>query len=272
MLPIDTLTLVLYSTAVAGGLLVGSISPSLAYSRSVLLGITLMHSVLAGALIGVFINTVLGIPVPPELTAVVLAIAFSILTAEAVNRGVPEDSSIAATVSVSVSITILVTYVVSLTAPLGVSRAMSYVFGTSSIASFEDLLRVGMALVIVAPLSHIFWNEYKYVSFDPEGAEAMGLSVRFYRYLYFALASVATTALAMTLGVLLTHIVISVPGLIALRKKYVYPYRLTYLLGTIVVVGGYVLARFADIPPSGGVGIVASAIIAYVLVIRRERE
>ncbi len=266
MSSLNAMNFIIYSTALASGLLAGAISPSLAYSRSILLGITLMHSVLSGALFGVFVTAVIGLPVTPALSAVLFAITFSILTAEAVNRGIPEDAAISLAVSVSVAISIIFTFLVALHVPLGVSAAMSYVFGISSVLTINDFLRVVISLTLVMPLAHLFWYEYKFISFDPEGAEAMGLSVRFYRYLYYALASVAATAIAMTLGVLLTHIIISLPGLFALRKKYVYPYRLSYLAGVTIVMGGYLISLPLSLPPSAGVGILASISLLYLFV------
>ncbi len=252
-------------------MLAGSISPALAYSRSILLGITLMHSVLAGALVGVYVSSLSTLPLSPSLVAVVFAVTASIATAEAVSRGIPEDSAISAVVSIFVAVSILFTYLVATQVPLGVSKAMGYVFGLSSLVTVNDLLRLLIALVIVVPLSHLFWYEYKFISFDPEGAEAMGLSVRFYRYLYYTLASIAATTLAMTLGVLLTHIVMTLPGLFTLRRKYIYPYRLSYLISVTIVLGGYLLATPLNIPPSGGVGLLAAVALTYLIGVRNEK-
>ena len=167
MLSADFMTIALYLTALGGGLLAGSISPALAYSRSILLGITLMHSVLAGALVGVYLGSATSLPLSPSIVAVLFAVTASIATAEAVNRGVPEDSAISAVVSIFVAISIIFTYLVATQVPLGVSKAMGYVFGLSSIVTLNDLLRILIALVIVVPLSHLFWYEYKFISFDP---------------------------------------------------------------------------------------------------------
>ncbi len=269
MLSTDVMTLILYLTALGSGVLAGSISPALAYSRSILLGITLMHSVLAGALVGVYLNYMTTLPLTPPLMAVIFAVTASIIAAEAVNRGVSEDTAISAVVSVYVSITLLFTYLVATTVPLGVSKAMGYVFGMSSIVTVSDLARVFISLVIVMPFAHLFWYEYKFISFDPEGAEARGLSVRFYRYLYYTLASIAATTLAMTLGVLLTHIIMVVPGLFALRGRHTYPYRISYLIGTTVVFLGYLIATPLALPPSAGVGIVSAISILYLVLVRR---
>jgi len=258
-----------YAVAALGGILAGSVSPPLAYSKSVTFGITLMHSVLAGALIGVFLKDVAGIPVSPALTAIALASAISLLTAEAVNRGFPEDAAVAVSVGVSVSIAVVMAFEVSVRTSYGMSEAMGYVFGTAALATWEDVARLAASLILVLPLTHMFWCEYKYLAFDPEGARAMGIHVRAYRYLYFFIAAVAASVLAMSLGVLLAHVVISLPGLMALRLKTPYPFRLSYGVGVSMLVSGYVIAWLLGWPPSGGVGLVAAALIATAMVMRR---
>ena len=57
------------------------------------------------------------------------------------------------------------------------------------------------AAIIVAPLIHLISRELKYIAFDRDGATAMGLNVRVYRYLFFSLSALATATLSSTLGV-----------------------------------------------------------------------
>ena len=270
MFLVNPILIPVYLAAVLSGLLAGSVSPALAYSKSVTFGITLMHSVLAGALIGVYLHDALHLPVNPLLTAVVMSLTASLLTAEAVARGFPEDAAVAISVSVSVSVAVIMTYIVALTTPYGVSKAFGYVFGVSALATWHDVVRLAAVLVMVIPLIHLFWCEFKYVAFDPEGAEAMGLPVRAYRYLYYFTASVAAASLAMSLGVLLAHIIISVPGLLALRVRSPNPFKLSYFVSVAVMTIGYALAWSLNIPPSGGVGVVASGALVTLLVMRRE--
>ncbi len=258
-----------YAVAVLGGVLAGSVSPPLAYSRTVTFGITLMHSILAGALVGVFLKDVTGVSVSPALTAIALASAVSLLTAEAVSSGFPEDAAVALSVGVSVSIAVIMAFEVSIRTSYGMSEAMGYVFGTAALATWVDVARLAASLILVLPLTHMFWYEYKYLAFDPEGARAMGIHARVYRYLYFFTVAVAASILAMSLGVLLAHIIISLPGLMALRLRTSHPFRLSYGVCVSMLVSGYCIAWLLGWPPSGGVGLVAAVLIALTMVVGR---
>ena len=252
-------------TALLGGALVGSVSPALVVARSITFGITLLHSILAGGLMGVFLTDVAHLPVPPVVTAALVSILISVLTAEAINRGLPEDSAIATSVCISVTITVVLTYYLSFMSPLGVSRAMSYVFGTSALATIGDIARLTATAVLVIPLMHMFWGEFKYIFFDPEGAYSMGIRVRYYRYLLYALTAATATSLAMSLGVLLTHIILTAPGLIAVRLSTRRIHVTAYISSFTIMILGYMLALFLELPPSAGVGIFASLAVIYAL-------
>ncbi len=266
---INPVLIPLYLSAALGGVLAGSVGPPLAYSRSVTFGITLVHAVLAGALTGVYLHDVLGLQVNPLVTSILIASAMSLLTAEAISKGFPEDAAIAASVSISVSIAIIMTYEVAVSTPYGVSEALSYVFGSALLSTWEDISRLAAACIVVIPLTHIFWCEYRYIAFDPEGAESLGISVRAYRYLYYLMTAVAASTLAMSLGVLLAHVVISIPGLISLRLKTPHPFRVSYPLSISLLLIGYIIAWYLRWPPAGGVGAVSSVLVATSLVVRR---
>lgn len=268
MLLTDQVTLMLYGVAALAGLLVGGVSPSLVISRSVTFALTLLHSLLAGALIGVYLEDVARISVPPVFTAVAFAIAASILTAEAVTRGFPEDVAVALSVAFSTTVTIILTYVVSVSTPTGMAKAMSYVFGTSAIATVGDVIRLGGAFAIIAPLTHLLWYEHKYVSFDPEGAEVMGVRVRAYRYLFYSLIAIASGSLSMSLGVLIAHVAISTPGLVASMKAR-RMFLTSYTVSLLMFLGGYSIAYIANLPPSAGVGALSVAISAGVMAVMR---
>jgi len=253
-------------TALLGGALVGSISPALVVARSVTFSITLLHSVLAGGLVGVFLTDVVHAPIPPVVTATLISILISIITAEAINRGFPEDSAVATSVCISVTMTVTLTYYLSFMSPLGVSRAMSYVFGTSALTTPRDIARLAATVILVIPLVHMFWSEIKYVFFDPEGAYSMGLRVRYYRYLLYALTAATATSLAMSLGVLISHVILAAPGLLAVRLSAKRIHAIAYASSVAVMLLGYIAALLLELPPSAGVGIFASLIVIYALV------
>jgi ABC-type Mn2+/Zn2+ transport system permease subunit len=268
MLGTDLISLTLYSVAILSGVLVGTISPALIISRSITFGLTLLHSVLAGSLLGIFISEVRGLPIPPLLTATLFTIAVSIITAEAIERGLPEDAAISTSVGVSTTVTIIIGYLISRMSPLGVSVAMGYVFGSSAIVTLTDLARIASAIIIVAPITHIFWSEFKYISFDPDSADVMGLNVRRYRYLFYSLIAVAATTLSSTVGVLMTHVIIALPGIIAIKSRTTKYHTISYAVAVSIMILGYLISKILNIPPSGGVGIVSISALSLFGVIK----
>ena len=213
-----------------------------------------------------YLTDVAHIPIPPVVTATLISILISIMTAEAINRGFPEDSAVATSVCISVTMTVILTYYLSFMSPLGVSKAMSYVFGTSALTTPRDIARLAATAILVTPLVHMFWGEIKYVFFDPEGAYSMGLKVRYYRYLLYALTAAAATSLAMSLGVLISHVILAAPGLLAVRLSARRIHVIAYASSIAIMLLGYATALLLELPPSAGVGIFASIIVIYALV------
>ncbi|RLG07327.1 MAG: hypothetical protein DRN65_03705 [Thaumarchaeota archaeon] len=268
MLELLTLT---YMLAVAGGVLVGAISLPLVLSRSTLFALTMTHSVLGGAILGIYLNAVFNLGVPVPMVATLTALTLSILAAELSERIFSEDVAIALTVTIATTITIIFSYLTIQVSSTGLSEAWLYVAGTSAIATVGDLTKMMTAAIIVAPLIHLISRELKYIAFDRDGATAMGLNVRVYRYLFFSLSALATSTLASTLGVLATHVLLAVPGAVAIRFGKKGSLTVSYAAAVILALTGYLTAQLLEIPPSGGIGLVSGAVILG-LVIRHERR
>lgn len=267
------LELLLMNQAVAAlsGLLVGSISTPLAASRSVAFGLTLIHSILGGNLLGVYITSLYDLNIPIPVISTLAAMAFSIVVGELVERGFPEDTSVAFSVSLASTMTIIFGYLASQVSSLAYSRAWTYIAGTSAISSLEDLIKLSVALLIVAPVAGLLSKEFRYIAFDEEGAKAMGINVRFYRYTLYCLASISASILSSTIGVLATHIVLAIPGMVYLKFFKRFKAFFSIPIGLVVMLAGYFVAGLLSIPPSGGVGVISICIMAGVAVYGRLR-
>lgn len=268
-MPLDLLTLI-YLSAAANSILVGAISLPLILSRSTLFALTMTHAVLGGAILGIYLNEVFGLGAPVPLTAFLVALALSILVAELSEKVFSEDVSIALAVAVATTITVVFSYLLARISSTGLSQAWAYVAGSSAVATLRDLQMTLTGLIIIAPLIHLIGREIKYIAFDRDGAVALGLNTRVYRYLFFALGSLATSILSMSIGILAAHVLLAVPGALAVRFGRRRLHALSYLSAACLSLGGYALAHVLDIPPSAGIGIL-SAIAVLGMVIMRER-
>ena len=268
MLELVALTYVL---AAAGGVLVGAISLPLIMSRSTLFALTMTHSVLGGAILGIYLNSVLGLGLPIPIVATLMALTLSIVAAELSEKIFAEDVAIALSVTIATTITIIFSYLTIQVSSTGLSEAWLYVAGTSVIATIDDLQRMATAVIIVAPLMHLISRELKYIAFDRDSAVALGLNTRLYRYIFFSLSALATSALASTLGVLAAHVLLAVPGAIAMRFGKKTSSMISYIAAVALALSGYFIAHLLGIPPSGGIGIVSGAAI-LALVLSHERR
>ncbi len=263
----ELLALAYLLAALSGGI-VGSISLPIVMSRSVMFALTLLHSILGGAILGVYLNTVLRLGLPIPLIAALTAVGFSILTAELVEKGMSEDVATALSVATATTITIVFSYLASHVSSTAISTAWGYVMGVSAIATEWDITMAAIALIIVAPTIHLTMKEFRYIAFDEEGARSLGLNVRFYRYLFYSLVSAASAVLSSTIGVLVTHVVLAVPGALALRIGRGHTV-VAYSSSLAVILLGYFLARVLGVPPSGGVGVVSVSVIIGMLMYER---
>lgn len=268
---LEMLIVLIYLLALLTGILIGSISMPLVMSRNIMFSLTLLHSILGGSVLGVYLNTIFNLSLPIPLVATLTAIVLSILTAELVERGFPEDTATAFSVALATTITIISSFYASSISSTALAEAWSYVMGASSLATPEDLMKVLIVLILTIPTVHFFWKEFKYIAFDSEGAEALGLNVRFYRYLFYSLAALISAVLSSTVGVLVAHVVLAVPGAFAVRISRKNPVLFSYIISVFLMISGYILARILNLPPSGGVGIV-STILVLSLVILREYD
>ena len=197
--------LLTYGLAVLSGILIGSISMPMVTSRSIMFALTMLHSILGGAILGIYLNIVLGMSIPVPVTATLTAIGLSILAAELIERGFAEDVAIALSVSIATTITIVFSFLAAYLSSTAIAEAWLYIAGTSAIATIDDFSRILTASIIVIPLIHIISRELKYIAFDEDGAKALGLSVRFYRYLFYSLMAEAASLRSSILNFLIDH-------------------------------------------------------------------
>ncbi|MCS7125393.1 MAG: metal ABC transporter permease [Aigarchaeota archaeon] len=263
------LLLINYVVAALSGLLVGSISVTLTTSRSITFGLTLLHSILGGNLLGVYLSSLYNLTIPIPLVSTLTAIALSIIVGELIERGLSEDMAIAFSVSIATTMTIIFGYLASQVSSLAITKAWTYIAGTSSISSIEDLAKLTLTLFIVLPIVHLLFKEFKYIAFDEDGAKALGLNIRFYRYVFYSLAALSASILSSTIGILATHVVLSVPGIIYIKFFKRYNIAFSYLIGVVIMLVGYYLASLLSISPSGGVGLTSILTVLGVTVYGR---
>lgn len=265
----DNLIIKLIFAAILTAVISGSSSHLMTISKTVMLSLSLLHAVLAGSLIGIYMVHGFSIPVPMQITALIFTILIAILAAELVERGLSSDAAIGIIAGLSTTIIATFGYLDATLSPIAVSEAWSYVAGLSAVVRNRDIALLTIILTIIVPITLTFEGEFIYIAFDEDGAKAMGLRVRLYRYLLYSLCAIVAASLSMSLGVFVSHVVIVVPGVLALKIGSKHLHIASLATSTLCMTAGYITAYTLHLPPSSGVGIMATILLTIAYIVRK---
>lgn len=148
---------------------------------------------------------------------------------------------------------------------------MSYLFGTVSAVSRQDMwIVVGVALVVVIFLS-LFFKELFVLSFDEEYAKASGLPARVVHMLFMVIVALVIAASMRIVGILLVSSLITLPVAAAMRlaKGFKQAIVLSIVFGELAVLIGLVSAFYLDLQP-GGTIVVTSILILLIVIVAKK--
>lgn len=140
----------------------------------------------------------------------------------------------------------------------------SYLFGSLSTVSEEDVVTIGVLAALVVLVTVGLRRQLFAVSQDEEFARVTGLPVRVLNLLVAVTAAVTVTVAMRVVGLLLVSALMVVP--VAAAQQIAKSFRVTFVLsvviGTAVTLAGTVTSYYQDVPP--GATIVLLAIAAFV--------
>ncbi len=144
---------------------------------------------------------------------------------------------------------------------------MSYLFGSVSAVSRQDLWVVmGIAVVVIAFL-FLFFKELFVLSFDEEYAKASGLPARWVHLLFMIVTALVIAESMRIVGILLVSSLMTLPVAAAMRLAKGFKQTIIYAIvfGETAVLIGLVSAFYLDLAPGGT--IVVTSIFILLLVI-----
>lgn len=147
------------------------------------------------------------------------------------------------------------------------SDLTSYLFGSVSAVSRQDLyIVIAIALIVIVFLS-LFFKELFVLSFDEEYAKASGLPAKWVHFLFMIVVALVIAASMRIVGILLVSSLITLPVAAAMRIAKGFKQAIIYavIFGEIAVVIGLVSAYYLDLMPGGT--IVVTSILILLLVI-----
>ncbi len=251
-----------FSAGVVIALIAPLIGNFIVVRRYSLLADTLSHVALAGVAISVLTHQ------QPVIVAVITTIIAGLLIEYLrLHRQIYGESVLAIFLSGSLALAVVL---MSIGNGLN-TDLLSVLFGSIATVSGTDLTIMLILGAVVVVLIVLFYKEFFLVSFDEELAKASGLRVRLLNTIIVVLAAI-TVALAMRIvGVLLIGALMVIPVITAMQfgRSFKATIGLSIIASMIAVLGGLVIAYYADLASGGTIVLVALCLFIPSLFYRR---
>ncbi|MDF5754153.1 metal ABC transporter permease [Spongiactinospora sp. TRM90649] len=259
--------------AMIAALLVGLAAPAvgtfIVQRRLALLGDGIGHVALTGVALGFLTGTA------PTITAVVVAVLGAVVIELVRERGrTGGDVALALLFYGGIAGGVLL---IGLSDNASNTTLVSYLFGSVSTVSVEDLWVIGVLTLGVLSVVLVFGRELFVLCQDQEVAKASGLPVRFLSMLIAVTAALTVVVAMRVVGLLLVSALMVVP--VAASQQLTRGFRATLLLamvfGVVATVGGLGYTYYVDVAPGAAIVLLALAGFALALgvgtFIRRNR-
>lgn len=224
------------------------------------------HAGLAGALLGFLLG------VEPLLGALALGVIFALLIAKSGERGEIGrlDIVLGVTFGFSAAIAAMALYLSRAYS----STAFAYLIGdVLGITSRELSLIASFSLAVVLALG-ILYKELKFLVFDHEAAEAMGLRTGFLNYLLIILIAVTTVIELKVVGSILAVVFLVAPAAAAYELSHDLEEMMLFALifSLLSVICGFLLSYWMNLPTSPSIGLVACIIYLLSEILSKRRR
>ena len=151
------------------------------------------------------------------------------------------------------------------------SDLFSYLFGSVSAVSRQDLWIVVSIAIIVLLFLGLFFKELFVMSFDEEYAKASGLPAKWIHVLFMIVTALVIAGSMRIVGILLVSSLMTLPVAAAMRisKSFKQAIFFSVLFGELAVLIGLVSAFYLDLAP-GGTIVVLSIIILLLTILSKK--
>lgn len=229
------------------------------------MGAAVAHASLAGALLGFILKG------DPTISALILSVFFAVAAAYSGERsGRRMDVVLGVTFGFSAAVAALS---LSMTREYTVT-AYAYLIGDVLGVSWGEVIVQSAFSLASLLVIYLFYKEFKFISFDMEAAEAMGLRARLYHYAMVVLLAVAIVVELKVVGSILAVVFLVAPAASALElansmEKVI---TLSVSIALISSLSGIALSAFANVPTGPAIGIIASMIYLLALLLSPKRK
>jgi len=233
---------------------------------------TISHSVWAGAALGLIIQIYLINWLNPIIVTTIVGVTVAIFIALLSGDGSAEKFDVAIGIMFALSMSFAILFVSMLREYA--SRTFGIIIGDILLLSNEDLMSLIILSSIVVLLTMIFINQFTFISFDMEGAEASGLNSAAYQLLMFILIAFSIVVLVKSVGAILVYAILTIPPATAneIADNVQNAMVLAFVFSLISTIGGLFLSIYLNVAPSALMGLIATGIYFIVKGINYRRS
>lgn len=148
----------------------------------------------------------------------------------------------------------------------------SYLFGSVSAVSRQDLLVILAIAIIVIALVFLLYKELFLLSFDEEHAKTSGIPAKSIHFIFMIMVALVIGSAIRIVGILLVSALMTLPVAASMKiaKGFKQTILMSILFGELAVVGGLISAFYLDIAP-GGTIVMISIIILIVTILYKNK-
>lgn len=201
----------------------------------------------------------------PMLGAVIFATGAGLLLgSEPVKRRYREDSTIGALWVIGMAAGVLFLNLVDRNS-INVLSFEAILFGNILLTSPDDLILMGVVLIIVYVFILIFFKDIEMIAFDEEFARISGVKVPHLNTALLILIALTVTILIKVVGVVLVLAMLTIPSAISnlFTKKLFTMMILASVLGIVLTTAGNLVSIEIDTPPGATIVMIMGG--AYIL-------
>ena len=251
--------------ALAVGIMLAVISPMIGLvminRKTSMIGDALSHSSLAGIAMGLIFS------INPMWTSLIFCIlgAFAI---DIIRKRFKEFGDMATAIIMSFGIGLAA--ILSDFAKGGKSFE-SYLFGSITTVSSDDLILVGIIFILVVLMSLYFYNALLFISINPIMARLAGVKVKTVNSVFTFLTAVTIAISAKIVGALMITSLMVIPVATALltSKSYKKTYLLSLVYSVIFMIVGITISFYYGLKPGGAIVMIAIGTLVIVAIFKK---
>ena len=225
--------------------------------KDAMLGHGLAHITFGGVALGLILH------ITPMIAALIIAVVCAVGIIKLREKaGVYEDTAIGIFSSIGMAIGIILA---SLAGSFNVDL-MSYLFGNIlAISSTEVWFSLILTLIACVAIT-LYYQEFLFVTFDPDSAKASGIRVRGLESIMIILTALVVVLGMKIVGLLLVTALVVIPAAAGLQiaRSFFHAILISMLVAVVSVITGLWLAFYLNVPASGSI-ILLSALIFLLL-------